>query len=151
GELPQIVDTVHIDGLTNEIGTDCPLPGPLAIQINDDQDITDGLGLGAGSDGSSIRGLSITNFNEDGIDIRSSNNTITCNYIGVAADGTTAGGNDFGVSVYMGGGNTIGGPNPDDGNVIAHSNEIGILLTETSGNLIQRNTIHNSGNEGISV
>ncbi len=36
-------------------------------------------------------------FSDDGIQVDSSGNTITCNYLGVAANGITAAGNRWGV------------------------------------------------------
>lgn len=152
-ELPDITDTVSINGLSELItGDTCPLPtGALGIQLNDTGEVDDGLDLDTGSDDSSIRGLSITGFEDDGIQITSHNNTITCNYLGIAADGVTAGGNGFGLSVLVGAaGNNIGGLAEGSGNVIANNPATGVALINVSSNGVQGNLIHHNG-DGVSL
>ena len=113
GPVPSITDPVVIDGLTQlGVGVSCPLAsvpnGPLGVQIDDLFGLT-AFTLSGGSDGSTIRGLSITDF-DLGIHIGSNNNTVTCNYLGVAADGVTADLNVVAVRVGSGTDNIIGGP-----------------------------------------
>ncbi|MCL4254064.1 MAG: right-handed parallel beta-helix repeat-containing protein, partial [Anaerolineae bacterium] len=59
----------------------------------------DGLLLAGGADNSQIMGLSIINFVDGaGIFVNGANNVaITCNHIGVDAEGTSAGPNDIGI------------------------------------------------------
>jgi hypothetical protein len=83
--------------------------------------------------------------------------TIRSNRIGVGADGVTAitGGNVNSL-IAIGGGTRsyanfqIGGPNPGDGNVIAHGGQNGITMHSLqTGNRISGNTIRNNGGNGI--
>ena len=119
--------------------------------------VTNGLVLNVGSDGSTIRGLSINNFANvrvetpgsptltlaNGIVIVSNNNTITGNFIGLDTTGVTPFINCRGI-FNLGNNNTIGGATPDLRNVIVGGaigageviiNE-GIIGTLIAGNLI---------------
>jgi hypothetical protein len=137
--LPTITGTLSIDGysqpgaIANSLsaGTNAV----LSIQIDGSGVAgSEGLVLAAGSDGSSIKGLSITGF--DGlangyaaIAVLSDNNTIQGNYIGVAADGVTTGANDSAISLRAGAsGNLIGGADPDDRNVLSGNSYAGIAI-----------------------
>jgi parallel beta-helix repeat protein len=95
----------------------------------------------------------ISGNGSDGIDILESTTTgniVSGNYIGIAADGTTALGNKaFGVKIHGSAGNTIGGPNTGDGNVISANGTVGspthgvLIEYENSGtgNIVQGNRI----------
>ena len=146
--LPSITETVTIDGLTEpDIGGTCPLPtnGALAVQVNGAAvPSVDVVTLGPGSDGSSIRGLSITNASSArGIKVNSSNTTITCNYLGLGANGTSPGGNFMGVEVSAGTNNQVGGANAGDGNVAAH-NKAGVAITGGTGSQVRGNISRNN-------
>jgi CSLREA domain-containing protein len=152
-ELPTITAPVTINGLSEPDipGGTCPLPnGALAIQIDGSNtsilsDVT-GLTLGAGSDGSSIQGLSVTNFGGDSaLSVAGSdNNLITCNYIGVAANGAIAGGSFYGIFVGTGSNNTI------DGNVIAHHRHNGVhIVVNSNHNAVRNNIIHSNEEIGV--
>jgi CSLREA domain-containing protein len=154
-DLPNITQPVTIDGLSEPdvLGGTCPLPtGALAVQIDGGDVRSNGLRLEVGSDGSTIRGLSITNFGGVGILVRASNNSVTCNYLGVATDGVVVGTNGNGLGVFSdtGTNNTIGGPSSTDGNVIAANNNTGLLFL-ASGNRVQRNTIRGNTTDGVTV
>ena len=110
GALPDITGTVIIDGTSEPDYSNAPV-----IQIDGTElsavigDNYDAFRLAAGSDGSTIRGLSITNFTDggfwgDAFDVRSDYNTIAGNYLGLAPDGTTADGNQTGVTLHNGAG-----------------------------------------------
>ncbi len=154
--LPDITGQVTINGLSEPdvAGGICPLPsGALAIQINGASagGGVDGLRLFGGNAGSSIRGLSITNFSDDAIELdATSNTTITCSSIGLAADGTTSGANSYGINLNGAANNTIGGPAAGDRNVLAHNIFFGIL-NDGSGNTARGNIIRNNGLDGIAV
>ena len=84
-----------------------------------------GLVLAAGSDGSTIRGLTLGNFEIPGqpdpaLEVDSTDNFIVGNTIGVQADGTTAAPDQAGILVTANG-NTIGGSDIADGNVVVNS------------------------------
>ena len=67
-----------------------------------------------------------------GIGLNGANGTrIQGNYIGVGSDGTTALGNHFyGIDLYVGANNLIGGAGAGEGNVIANNDLDGIVLTQ---------------------
>lgn len=93
--LPTIGGTLIIDGYTQggssqntlSVGTNAV----LNIELNGNSLSASGLRLGTGSDGSTISGLSIVNFDGNstsyGIRVDSNNNIIAGNYIGLRADG----------------------------------------------------------------
>ena len=124
GALPFITDAVIIDGTTESDYTNAPviqIDGSLLSAVPGDN--YDGFNLASGSDGSTIRGLSITGFTDGGlhgeaIEVNSSGNTFTSNYIGVAPDGATASGNRTGITLKNGN-NRIGGSSAADRNVIS--------------------------------
>ena len=134
--LPTITQTVIIDGTTEpDFGTTpiIELNGAGAGAVN-------GLVLGAGSGGSTIRGLVIQNFNQSGILVQSAGNTVAGNYIGLDADGTTLARNNTSNTVSLGGirvesgTNTIGGLTAADRNVISGNLYSGIVLFGASAN-----------------
>ncbi|MEM7127913.1 MAG: hypothetical protein AAF702_16385 [Chloroflexota bacterium] len=140
--LPGIDDPVVIDG-TTQTGASCDprnllielsgTPGQLAGQH--------GLTLGAGSDGSTVRGLVINNFNQDAINADSvSNLTIDCNHLGtnVAGDAAAANGNN-GITFRQDVLNSlIGGTTAAQRNIISGNGKTGISLQDGSSN----NTVH---------
>ncbi len=138
--LPSITSPVVIDGTTEPDFAGTPvieLDGSLAGAVS-------GLRLVAGSDGSTIRGLVINRFGNDGIDFdNTDNNLIAGNYIGTDVSGTADLGNaDRGIHVRNGSSNnTIGGTNASDRNVIAGNavHAIDLAHAGTDNNMIQGN------------
>ncbi|WNM63854.1 DUF4347 domain-containing protein [Candidatus Nitrospira neomarina] len=144
--LPSITEAVIIDGTTEpDFGTT-----PI-IEI-------DGTSAGAGSNGlvisgtgggSTLRGLVIQNFVQNGILLQGGNNLIAGNYIGLDADGTTTRGNNTSGTGIQGGiriesaNNTIGGLVAADRNVISGNIFSGIALAGAgaTGNQIRGNYI----------
>jgi hypothetical protein len=112
----------------------------------------DGLTLGAGSGGSTIKGLDVSNFTGNGIVVQSNGNSILGNFIGVNAAGTTRMPNGTfpssgdGIRIVNASNNQIGSPNPADRN-IASGNALdgihieGTLVTPATGNIIQGNFV----------
>jgi hypothetical protein len=102
---------------------------------------TAGLRLGTGN---RVRGLVIVNFQAAGISLVADggSNRIHGNYIGVNADGTTAGPNLVGIQSFSGN-NLIGGSIPADRNVISGNVGAGITAQgfDFPANLIQGNYI----------
>ncbi len=79
--------------------------------------LADGLQIVGGN--SSVRGLVVNRFEAAGISVRSGGNRIAGNFIGTDISGVTAQGNlGSGIDVTVGG-NTIGGVNPADRNLIS--------------------------------
>ena len=134
--LPTITHPVILDA-TTQPGAACPVaatPASIFVTLDGTLLIGDALTLGAGSDGSIIKGFSIVNFTGDGIQINSNNNSIQCNHIGVARDGLTAAGNSvMGVDV-AGDGNTIGGNTHFLRNVISANFTHGIRVDNAQDN-----------------
>jgi hypothetical protein len=116
----------------------------------------DGLTLGAGSGGSTIEGLDITRFTNNGIVIRSSGNTIAGNFIGVDPTGSMrrpngvypndANARGDGVRVESASNNIIGGTIPASRNIVSGNtldgiHIIGSLTAPATGNMIQGNFV----------
>lgn len=138
--LPTITDAVVIDGYTQPgsnantlaVGNDAV----LRIQLDGaGAGSADGLTLGDGSAGSTIKGLIVSNFRSDGasgLRLTSGDHTIQGNWIGLGTSGTTAAGNFTGISLSSG--NLVGtnGDGVDDfaeRNVISGNTNVGILAT----------------------
>src|SRR5688572_12209683 len=158
-QLPAITDKVLIDGFTQ--------PGAAANRLDEGNNAvvliridgsnagnTDGLVLARGSDGSTIRGLMLTFFRQDGsggdaIEIYSNSNTIEGNFIG--NDGTEGLRNDAaGIHVVSGDGNIIGGTTPAARNVIS-GNFAGIALREGSSATVVANNYIGTNASGTST
>src|SRR5205823_12863652 len=113
-----------------------------------------GLTLGAGSGGSTIKGLDITNFQADaslnggvGLLIQSDGNTIVGNFVGVNPAGTAQmpNGGD-GIRILNASNNQIGGTNPADrniasGNTLDGIHVVGTIALPATGNIIQGNFV----------
>ena len=112
----------------------------------------DGLTLGAGSGGSTIKGLDISNFAGHGIVIQSNGNFIVGNFIGVDPTGTARAPNGTfpnsgdGIRILNASNNQIGSTNAGDRNVVSGNALVGIhivgtLATPATGNIIQGNFV----------
>jgi hypothetical protein len=122
----------------------------------------DGLTLGAGSAGSTIKGLDITNFAGNGIVIQSNGNSILGNFIGLDPTGTTRMPNGTfpnsgdGIRILNASNNQIGSTNPADRNITSGNALVGIhiqgtLSTPATGNIIQGNFVGVAGDGKSSV
>ena len=127
--LPAITVPVAIDG-TTEPGVP---PGTMGVSLNGaGAGTSDGLVLAPGSGGSTIRGLAIQGFNDNGqtaIRVQSDGDQIIGNYIGTTADGTDNSLPTGRVSSLEGNDNTVGGPNVGDRNVISGNADAGVLVS----------------------
>ena len=141
--LPTITKSVVLDATTQPgyvVGTPLiQIDGSGAGNVN-------GLTLGAGSDGSTVKGLIISNFAQAGTyGIRlSTNNIIQSNWIGLNASGTAAAGNFHGIG--LGNFNLIGtngdGVNDDaERNVISGNLNSGVYSSGGGNNKIAGNYI----------
>ena len=88
-----------------------------------------------------------------GIELRGRMNLIQGNYIGIDRSGEQAEGNDFeGIWVHpLARSNTIGGPNPGEGNVISGNPLFGISIDGASGNVVQGNVIGLNASASVAV
>jgi hypothetical protein len=142
--LPNVTETVTIDGYTQPGASENTLAkgddADLRIRLDgvNTAGISFGLRITAGN--SVVRGLSITRFPGEGIDIvgaSADNNTIEGNFIGITPGGKDMG-NGNGLSVRSGAsGNTVGGTTPDKRNIISGTgpssnlSSTGLTLSDT--------------------
>ena len=132
--LPDITETVILDGTTEPDYVSTPV-----IELNGTSAGGTGLTLGAGSDGSTIRGLAINRFSGFGIDVASDNNTFTGNYIGTNTSGTSVLANSAsGLYIHDSDGNTVGGTTAAEANLIGGNGGAGIYITNTSSSNVVR-------------
>ncbi len=118
--LPTITVPVLIDG-TSQPGYN----GTPIVELNGGGGAFDGLILGPGSNGSTIEGLTIEDF-DDGIQVNSANNTIGGTAAG--AGNTIADNTGSAVNVFSGSGNSI------RQNLIYGNGGTAIVLTGTANN-----------------
>ena len=137
---PTITDQLTLDGTTESAF----LGKPAIVQINGYNLRTDGLILGSGSSGSTIKGLDVANFIAGaGINIQSAStgDFIYGNTIGIDTDGTSAAGNLYGIRVEGSTGNFLGGAGAGQPNTIGF-NTTGVQIDSGgSGNQVIGNFI----------
>lgn len=146
--LPVIIEPVNIDGFTQ--------PGSSANSLSNGNNAVwlirlDGNSTGSGADGlrflassNMVRGLMITRFTSDGIELTNGrNNVIVGNCLGLDELATDQGNAADGVFVNNSMGNRIGGAAPADRNIISGNNNNGIELSgpSSSNNIIIGNYI----------
>ena len=141
--LPAIVATggpINIDGTTQAGFTGVPI-----IEVDGGPGGPDVRGLQIFAGSSTVRGLMINRFGQNGIGVASSgNNTIIGNWIGLAPDGVTAKPNATnGVHVVDSPANTIGGATPLAANVVSGNAGEGVRIDGTlaTGNVVTGNFI----------
>ena len=128
--LPPLTAPMTIDATTQPGYAGAPL---IELSGSSSATVASGLWLDAGSSPSTVRGLALGHWGEDGIRIFTSGNTIAGNYIGVDPTGATAAGNaEQGVLVYDGSANIIGGTRAADRNVISGNGEDGVQIQKDS-------------------
>lgn len=146
----------------NYIGVDAG--GNTRIRNNGSGVLINAAGNTVGGSTSAVRNVLSGNVG-NGVSLSSSfasGNSVTGNYIGVGADGTTAIGNrDNGIQVSsLASGNTIGGTTTGRGNVIANNGDInsstskaGVYVDPTAAarNSIRGNSIHDNAGVGIDL
>ena len=128
--LPWITQTVTVDGTTQPGFIDTPivvLDGSLAPPSPGG---TDGLLLAA--DDSTIRGLVVQAFDDDGIEIHGDGNTVIGNQIL---------NNDTGVLIESADDNTVGGLSVGDRNVISGNTNSGVVVDGSDRAIIHNNYV----------
>ena len=136
--LPAITDKAEINGL---IGSSCdswpPQPG---VKLDGSLAGPNAIGLTVQANETIIRGLTIYGFTSHGVAIFASNVGVTCNIIGLDAQGNAAGNGNLGVLVN-GSNNIVGHYVPTVGNVIS-ANSYGVFIqAATQGNIVRDNRI----------
>ena len=141
--LPEITSPVIIDGTTQGIFGQVELDGENA---GGGQLVVSGLVVTAG--GSTIQGLVINRFSNNGITLASSGNTVQGCFIGTDVSGTTGLGNGTRGILINGGSftaanNLIGGATQAARNVISGNSSVGIEIfgSGATGNLVRGNYI----------
>jgi len=135
--LPFITDPIVIDGTTEPDFAGTPI---IELDGTSAGSITSGLRIFSGN--STVRGLVINRFGENGILLESAGNVIHRNYIGTDVTGTVAIGNGLdGVKLNNASNNTIGGTTAGAGNVISGNHGRGIWIFISSNNTISGNYI----------
>jgi CSLREA domain-containing protein len=138
--LPTITDPVNIDGTTQPGFSGAPL-----VELNGAGagGATAGLNLNGG--GSTVRGLTINRFSGHGIRLAAlGGNTITGNFIGTDAAGTSALANaGHGLFIDASSNNTIGGNTAAERNIISGNSGQGVRIdgANASGNRVRGNFI----------
>ena len=144
--LPAPMDAVIVDGYTqpgSSANTSSNANNAvLRIQLSGDVIPFGAAGLTFTNGGNTVRGLSLTGFQGDGIQLSSSSNVIEGCWIGVAPSGASVGIGNAGVSVNDAG-NRIGGTNLAARNIVAGSGDYGIAILNAgaSNNVVQGNFI----------
>jgi uncharacterized repeat protein (TIGR01451 family) len=148
-ELPSLLDAVLIDGFTQPgAHTNSLCAGNNAVRLIQ----LDGSNAGSGVDGltldsagaSTVRGLHIVGFNNDGIEIeRGNGHVIEGNVIGLTTGNVTLGNGQHGVHIASGDstGNTIGGSSPGARNILSGQTVDGLRITSSSSNTVAGNFI----------
>ena len=127
-DLPSLTDSVVISA-TSQTG----YMGAPVVQVDGNQNADFGIRLATND--SIVAGLSITGFNRFGVDIGGNANALIENYVGLNLNGV-ADGNDLGVRIVNGVGNTV------RGNTISGNLSSGMTLVgSASENLIESNLI----------
>lgn len=148
-ELPLITDSVTIDGYTQRGASPNTLAegndAVLKVELNGSNAGADTSGLVISTSDSTIKGLVINDFEDDGVLIfrfDATGNRVEGNFIGTNDEGTTSEGNGDGVLVF-GDSNTVGGTQPEMRNVISGNNDSGIIIfgSSSDGNRIEGNYI----------
>jgi hypothetical protein len=148
--LPDITDPVTIDGYTQQGASPNTLAegndAVLKVRLRGPNAGANADGLVIGTSDSTIKGLVINSFDDEGIvidtEFGANGNKVEGNFIGTNDDGTTGEGNNSGLLVF-GDSNTIGGTTPDKRNVISGNDGVGvnILSSSSEGNRIEGNFI----------
>ena len=137
-ELAEIDVPVTIDATTVAGYAGTPL---VTLDGRDAGAYSDGLVLSAGSDGSTVRGLAIVNFSDEGLQLMDSGgHTVQSNFVGT--DGANDAGNgDGGIHLLRSADNLIGGPARAQGNVVSANGGHGISI---AGSASVRNVVGNN-------
>ena len=135
-QLPAPGSQTTIDGTTEPDAAG--LAPTKAVVIDGGNTIGTGLSLTGVS--ITIRGLALSNFTNQAIQILAGNNVVAGNFIGTNAAGLAAASNGAGIYVQGGNTNTIGGTTAADRNVISGNDSVG-LRVDTLGNTVSGNYI----------
>jgi hypothetical protein len=141
--LPNITDSVVIDGLTQPGASNAAWPPTLRIELDCSNPFAE-FGLRIQANNCLIRGLVINGADGSGITISGGSNQIKCNFIGTDPTGTIDRGNGV-DAIFVSGpaatGNIIGGAALGEGNLLSGNGEGLVLWQQSSGTVAQGNFI----------
>ncbi|HVC93645.1 MAG TPA: DUF4214 domain-containing protein [Pirellulales bacterium] len=153
GALPAITKPVTIDGYTESGASANTLANGdnavILVELNGANagPNADGLLFAAGSGGSTVEGLAINRFSLNGLELQSSGNTISGNFVGTnpAGNAAEANGGD-GIRISNASTNTVGGTTPDarnlvSGNALDGIHIVGTLAAPATGNVVEGNFV----------
>lgn len=123
-------------------GTTAPgFAGTPVVEVNFNN--FGGLQFNVGAKGSALRSLALVDASGNGVTLTSVQDMlIVGNFIGLSPDGVTAAGNSGdGIELVNSRDNTIGGESAQDRNVISANAQQGILVSDSSANVITNNYI----------
>lgn len=159
--LPNITqDGTSIDGSTEAVFAGDTNPSGPEVELNGS--LAPGApGLKLLSSGNRINDLVVDGFvgsaGADGIGIghgsgigSGSNNVVTGSYIGLDPTGSTAVGNNQGVTIYAGTGNRIGGTTAAERNVISGNAYNGVEIL-TNGNVVEGNYVGTDASGTVAI
>ncbi|MFN8122184.1 MAG: right-handed parallel beta-helix repeat-containing protein [Thermoleophilia bacterium] len=137
--LPTLVDPLTLDASTqSQAGAQ---GRPVVAVDGSSAGAANGITLGAGSGGSTVRGLAVHSFAGDGVRVLTDGDTVAGNRVGIGFDGTTARPNT-GDGIHVTGSNTqVGGTGVTDGNVVSGNGGDGVVLAGGASNTVARNRI----------
>jgi CSLREA domain-containing protein len=147
--LPTITSPATIDGTSQT----CPSHPCIELDGSNAGYDNDGLKITAGS--STVRGLIINRFDDDGIELGTlGGNIIQGNYIGTDAAGAVDLGNSTrGILITGSPNNTIGGTSEEARNVISGNDSVGIYIqgSTSTGNQVLGNYIGTDASGAVDV
>ena len=152
--LPTISDSnTAVDGATQPNASCADANRALMIMLDGTNAGNAIAGLKVDVARTSIRGLAIGNFTDAGLSATANANNlvVTCNNLGLAADGSTAAKNGTnGLTVVGAQDLTVGGTDTDTRNVISNNHQNGIYLEKVTRATISNNRIGTSA-DGLSA
>ena len=133
--LPRITGQLDVDGTTAPGFASTPV---VEVDFNGAK----GLQFEAGSGGSEVQSLGLVDASAAGVKLNGVGNIVLAgNRIGVALNGAAAANRGNGIELVNSNGNTIGGDDVDERNIISANGKYGVHLTGSSNNTISGNYI----------
>jgi CSLREA domain-containing protein len=147
-----------LEPVTLDASTQSGWAGDPIIELDGTSAVGATAGLAIRTNDSTIRGFIVHSFPDEGLEIDGSTefgdrNTLTNNWVGLDAAGTVVGNTDHGILVTVDAlDNLVGGTGANDGNLVAGSGGVGILVrTNSTGNALLGNEVHGNGSLGIDL
>ena len=156
-QLPAITDSVTIDGYSQAGAQTNTQPvgenAVICVMVNGanitNPSFADGLTVSAVN--TTIRGLAVGNFTDEGIVVIANGGIVEGNFIGTNQSGVPVRANRIGISVQANN-VLIGGTTLASRNIVRNSTRFGISLNQGGGsNTVQNNYVAANGETGISI